>query len=514
MANETHVQHVEEPKVVPSQTEVVGEDGLKPAVVDTVHGDEALKIIVAQGGDDYWDEQEEKKLVRKIDRRLLPVLCVTYGIQFYDKAMLSQAALFGLRTDLDLEVGNRFVFSSSIFYLGFIVGAYPAIFMAQRWPIERVAAGISFIWGITVMCSAACKTYGGFFAQRFFLGVIEAGISPIFMLVVGGWYKKNEQAFRMGAWFSCTGYISIVSPLINYGLGHITGGALHPWQYMYLFAGGITTLWAIVVLSFMPPDPIRAKNFTDRERYIAVARLRSNNSGVRNVHFKSSQVIDALTDIRFGLVFFTTFLMFFANGANATMAPIIVNSFGYSTLNSLLLVAPAGFASGTIELIVCYLAYRFKNIRIYLFVICVGMTMACCLLLWQLPRADKAGLLVAITFLPSFGGGYAILMGLQIANTAGYTKRSVTASGLFIAWCLGNFTGPLLFKEEDAPVYGPAFAVTVAGSAAAVVLATIYRFVASYENHIRDKSGTSEAYEHAYNDDLTDRKNQQFRYVL
>ena len=283
---------------------------------------------------------------------------------------------------------------------------------------------------------------------------------------------------------------------------------------MYLFAGGMTTLWAVIVFFFMPPDPIRAKGFSDRERYIAVARMRVNNAGVRNLHLKTSHIIDALTDIRFGLAFCIVFLMFFANGPNSTMSAIIVNSYGFSTLNSLLLVTPAGFVSGTIELGVCYLAYRFKNIRVYLFVVCVSLTMVSCLLLWQLPRSATAGLLVAIEFLPSFGGAYAIMLGLQIANTAGYTKRTVTSSGLFMAWCLGNFTGPLLFKKEDAPVYGPGFAVVVAGSAAALVLVIVYRIVCVSENKRRDRNGTIEAFDNAYNDDLTDRMNKQFRYVL
>ena len=51
------------------------------------------------------------------------------------------------------------------------------------------------------------------------------------MLVVSSFYKKNEQALRMGLWYCATGYVSIVSPLINYGLGHISGGALNSWQY-------------------------------------------------------------------------------------------------------------------------------------------------------------------------------------------------------------------------------------------------------------------------------------------
>lgn len=59
---------------------------------------------------------------------------------------------------------------------------------------------------------------------------------------------------------------------------------------MCIVAGAITVLWAIVILFFMPADPICAKGFNPRERYIAVARMRENNSGVRNKHFKVEQV--------------------------------------------------------------------------------------------------------------------------------------------------------------------------------------------------------------------------------
>jgi len=63
----------------------------KTTTVDTVHHDEALKVIARYAGDETWSEEEEKKLRHKIDRRLLVILCVTYGLQYYDKAMLSQA---------------------------------------------------------------------------------------------------------------------------------------------------------------------------------------------------------------------------------------------------------------------------------------------------------------------------------------------------------------------------------------------------------------------------------------
>jgi hypothetical protein len=39
-----------------------------------------------------WSPNEERKLVRRIDKRLMPLLIITYGLQYYDKAMLSHAA--------------------------------------------------------------------------------------------------------------------------------------------------------------------------------------------------------------------------------------------------------------------------------------------------------------------------------------------------------------------------------------------------------------------------------------
>lgn len=310
--------------------------------------------------------------------------------------------------------------------------------MAQRWPIERVAAGIVSVWGICLMCSAACTNYQGFYAQRFFLGFLESGVSPMFMLIVGGWYKKQEQALRMGGWYCATGYVSAISPLINYGLGHITGGGLNSWQYMYIVAGAITILWAIVILFFLPPDPIRAKGFSDRERYIAVARMKENNSGVRNKHFKLEQALESLYDIKFWIVFSMAFLIMIANGPVSSFIPIIISGFGYNRLNSLLLTMPAGVVIGTIELSVPYLAYKFPGIRTWLIAVCQCGTILASILLWQLPRSATGGLLFACYILASFGGAYAVLMGLQIANTAGYTKRSVTSSGIFVGYCLGR----------------------------------------------------------------------------
>lgn len=245
---------------------------------------------------------------------------------------------------------------------------------------------------------------------------------------------------RMGIWYCCTGYVSIISPLINYGFGLI-GGGVSSWRYMYYFGGALTMVWGVALLFVLPPDPIRVKGFNERERYIIVARVRSNNSGVRNMHFKGDQVTDLVTDVKFWLLFAVSLLSMIANGPISAFVPLIIRGFGFSQLNSLLLLCPAGFWAGSLMLIFSYLAFKLKSARTYLIFAAQMGTVLACLLLWRLPMSAKVGLLFGTTILPSLGAGYAVLMGLQVANTAGYTKRSIASSGIYIGYCLGMWIG-------------------------------------------------------------------------
>jgi hypothetical protein len=208
---------------------------------------------------------------------------------------------------------------------------------------------------------------------------------------------------------------------------------------MFYFAGSITIVWGIVLLWVLKPEPISVKVLNERERYIAVSRLRSNNSGVRNTHFKGSQARELLFDGKFWLLFFIAMLSMVANAPISTFTPILINGFGYSTFNSLLLSMPCSFWSGSMTLSMSYLCYRFtaKGIRSYLFILTQMIVVFACILLVAVPSTVKGVALFAIIILPSVGSGYGILMGIQVANIAGYTKKSVASAGLFIGYCFG-----------------------------------------------------------------------------
>ena len=116
-------------------------------------------------------------------------------------------------------------------------------------------------------------------------------------------------------------------------------------------------------------------------------------------------------------------LSMIANGPISSFIPIIINSFGFSTLNSLLLMMPLGAVTGTIEWGSIHSISASGNSHLDYVYFSMGTTMSSLLLL-LLPLSATGGLLFGVYFLASLGGMYSILMGLQMTNTAGKSLDS------------------------------------------------------------------------------------------
>ncbi|KAH6970535.1 major facilitator superfamily domain-containing protein [Ilyonectria sp. MPI-CAGE-AT-0026] len=228
-------------------------------------------------------------------------------------------------------------------------------------------------------------------------------------------------------------------------------------------------------------------------------------NGGSSSYYKFAQVRELFLDLNFWTVFAIAFLANIPNGPMSSFVPILLKGMGYSTLDSLLFKMPSGATGFVMIAGFGYLASKWKSGRVYLFACALSITVTSSLLLWLVPTKTKGVLLLAIYLLPSFSAGYGVFVGLQIANTAGYTKKTLASAGIYVGYCLGNFVGPLLFKKEYGPRYEETFTVVVVTSIASIFLAFLYRFQCTYSNKRRDKEGTEESFDNAYEDDFTDR---------
>lgn len=98
------------------------------------------------------------------------------------------------------------------------------------------------------------------------------------------------------------GFAGIFGGLLGYAIGHINTG-LEQWQYIFLIFGCITIAWSITFLIFMPDLPSTARFLTPQERRIAVERVASNRSGIKNHTFKKYQVRQAFIDPKTWILF-------------------------------------------------------------------------------------------------------------------------------------------------------------------------------------------------------------------
>ena len=411
---------------------------------------------------------------------------------------------------------TRLSWATSLFYFGMLCGLYPLTLTLQRFSLARVLCPVVIIWGAIAMLTAAVTSWQGLYAQRFFLGFVESIIPTAFMSIVSSYYTQQEQALRQSWWFSSTGGWTIIGGALNYGFAQIEGGGLKRWQYIYLLAGSLTILFGFVCLA-IPNSAVTAWFLTPEERIIAVERLRSGQTGVRCQVLKTSQMKEAALDPKIWIVALMMAAAYTVNGAVSGFGPLIVSTFGYTTLQSILFQFPLGAICFIFILLTGWLSSRIPNIRLILLVLCCLPVMAGCIMIWKSTWGLRPAVpVVGYTLIGFFGPVVSLIISIGMANVAGATKKSVTAAAIFVAYCVGNIVGPQLVKTPSLKRHYPELWLgLVICYCIVIVLAVVLYVLLRRENKRREGLALDEEQREKWAfKDLTDRENPYFRYVL
>ncbi|GLA86598.1 hypothetical protein AtubIFM56815_010867 [Aspergillus tubingensis] len=438
-----------------------------------------------------FSAEAEKRLVRKIDFRILPIMLVAYMMSFVDKQTLNYSAIMGLLTDLKLH-GTEYSWTSSIFYFGYLA--------------------FSLCWAVVLACHAATTNFTGLMVARFFLGCAEASVTPGFGLLTSLWYRTSEQPLRHGIWFCGNSLSLVLGNAIAVGIWQIQD-SLASWKWMFIIFGIVTFLWGFVMLLRLPDSPTNASFLTDEERVIALARLKANKAGYKNNKIEWGQVMEAFTDSK------TWFLAVFVlgcnipNGGYTTFSGLILKGFGYDTEHTLLLGMPGGFIVFLIILISCFTSTKLANSR------CITSIILTCvsILGTALVNSTKAiaSRYIGLILMSLYSVSLPLSMAMISANIGGITKRATVSAIYFIMYCVGNIIGPQLFFESQAPRYQSGFIAVFVCLAVVVVDLVAFVVYLRWENARRDRlgMGMGEGEEREVLADVTDLKNPGFRYV-
>ncbi|EXJ79503.1 hypothetical protein A1O1_08767 [Capronia coronata CBS 617.96] len=489
------------------------------------HADEALHFVEKHEGFTYTPEQD-KAVLKKIDRHLMPLarslsnttsqLFVSYLFQYMDKSIMAQSLVYGLTEDLGLK-GQEYSWCGSIFFFGYLsVQPFTGISM-NRVPIGRFVTVISFCWAVVVFCTAGATNFSGLMAARFFLGMVEGGISPAYVLVTGMWYKKTEIPKRATLWFAANGLAIIIQAVISYGIGHINQTEIPTWKWFFIIFGLAGLILSAFLYFFMPDSPLTAKFLNEEEKLIAIERLRDNRTGVANREFKKHQLIEALKDPLVYYNFFLVILVVVPNSGVSFFGTLIIKNFGYDSFVSSLLMMPYGAVMCIGLPLAGYVSSKYADKRCISQFASAFPAIIGSALLFYVKSDNKAGRLAGF-YLTGFSNAVLPLQfALMNSNTAGQTKRSITNAIMFLGYATGFIIGPQFFLSSEAPIYPTGFK-TMLITFTLLTVAPVGLFVyLTWLNKQKQKHLIQAGGEHVYahNEeflDLTDKEQVHFRY--
>ncbi|OJD40372.1 allantoate permease [Diplodia corticola] len=454
--------------------------------------------------------EEARKVLWKIDLSILPLIWISAIVAAVDKVVISNAAIYGMKTDTHL-VGDQYSWIGSIFYFGYLIFEYPSAFLIQRLPVAKFFSATVLVWAIMMCCTAATHNFAGLAAVRFIMGMAEACLFPVCNIMTVMWWTNQEQPIRAACWMSQ--FSSIFTGIISYGIGNATNIHLATWRLLFLVLGGFSLLWAVVVFLFLPDSPTNCRYMTDREKFICLQRIKDNNTGVESKEIKWYQIRECLCDPKTWLLFIFAIAQNIPNGGLVTFASIIVSGLGYSTLVTTLLGIPTGIIATVWAWIMAYPAGRSKKLRCIIAASCNLVTVVCAVLMWKLPRTNKAGLLAAYYVFYTYWGPYVIGASLPMVNTSGHSKKVTMNAVYFLAYCTGNIIGPQVFRANDAPDYTHGYVGLLACLIVAMVAILAYGALCAIENKRRDGAvGEGAVLMDAFSD-RTDKEKKDFRYT-
>ncbi|CAO2654488.1 Nn.00g112210.m01.CDS01 [Neocucurbitaria sp. VM-36] len=425
---------------------------------------------------------DERRVLRKIDRTILPLMCLVFFMQYLDKQSLSYASVFGLLTDLNLT-SSQYSWCSSIFYVGQLVAEYPAIYLMSKLSLTKFVGVTVVVWGIVCMCLAAPQSFAGFAAVRFLLGFTEGAVSPAFVTITAIWYQKSEHATRTALWITMNGIAQVFGCLLMYGIGKNASLPLSPWRTLFIVCGALTSASGVVFFWLMPNGPRDAWFLNAQEKEVLSLRMAKDREGGDKTSFSVRQLREALMDVKTWFAFAFGVLVCMQSPV-LTFASLVIKNIGYDQFQTMLYTAPSGCVQILflwIGVIGCWILPRNRTLVVLVLIIppLIGTV-----LLLKLSISAGWGMIVASWLSSCITAVMSPLISLIASNVKGNTKRAVVNAGFFIGYCAACIASPQLWTHT--PRYFSGVVTSIVTWCLLFVVVVAYWMVCKRDNAQRD----------------------------
>ncbi|CAB5163926.1 putative MFS transporter [Rhizophagus irregularis] len=398
------------------------------------------------------NKELEKKLLRKIDLRIIPLLTLLYLLSFLDRVNIGNAKLAHIEHDIGL-VGVQFNWCLSIFFFGYILFEIPSNLILLRTNPSLWIPFIMTLWGLVMILMAFVKNFAELMSARFFLGACESGLFPGAVYYITTWYKRSETNSRIAILFMGTSFAGSFSGLLAYSIVRLDGKlGLKGWQWIFIIEGLMTVIVSIISYFLLSNYPEKTKWLRDEERKYVVERLKYDAGKAHVAHFNKKQIYAALTDWKVYLAMLHLSASSIVFYSYSLFIPTIVNGMGFDFVKSQLLSVPPFFCAGVSTLVVAILSDR-KRIRSPFIFACSFIAIIGYILL-IVPSIGIPGKYVGACIV---GIGLSPINITSITwltnNIAGHAKRGIATAMVLMCTNIGGALASQVYQQKDFPHY-------------------------------------------------------------
>ncbi|KAL8988717.1 MAG: hypothetical protein Q9177_002254 [Variospora cf. flavescens] len=432
---------------------------------------------------DRYTDAEIKRIVRRIDIRLIPLCGLMYCVSLLDRTNLSNAAIAGydsMTTELNLRTRNpdRYSVITLVFFITYVIAQPPTTILTRFFGPRIWLATITLAWGVTMIGFGFVKDWTALVGLRALLGVLESGFFPGVVYLLSTWYRRyrvDEVGKRYSVFYLVGSLAAAFGGILAFGLMQMDGlQGYRGWRWIFIVEGCLTCLVAflgyIFLISFPDNQKSRSIRFlSEEERLFIIARVNQDRGDADLEKFSFKKWLGGGADWKiwaYGLCFGCATTVSYAL---AYFLPIILNlELGYDTGTAQCLVAPPYAFAAIIMILTGWYGDKYRQRGL-----CVVFNAMLCIIglavmgwAYSDTRARYFGV-----FLATAGANANVpsVLTYQANNIRGQWKRAFCSATLVGMGALGGIVGSTVFRSEDSPTYVPGLSVAM-GSQVLILL--------------------------------------------
>ncbi|PGH05697.1 hypothetical protein AJ79_06713 [Helicocarpus griseus UAMH5409] len=416
--------------------------------------------------DDEYTYAEQRKIIHRVDRRLVSMCGLGYCISLMDRTNLSVAAVAGLTKELKLDIGFRYSLVALVFFITYIVCQPPMTAIIRKVGPRLFIGSIVITWGICLIGFGLSKNWQTLTGLRALLGILEAGFFPGTVYLLSTWYSRYEVQKRYSIFYLIGCVASALSGILAFGFSQMGGlHGLGGWRWIFIMEGVLTIIVGFLVYIFIVDFPDKAHKawrfLNENECAFIIRRLNKDRGDGDAEPFSVGKFLRPALDLKIwglGMIFFCLTTVTYAI---AYFLPIILHdNMGFDVGASQCLVAPPYVLAGILMFATSYLGDKFQTrapvLVLNSVISLIGLPI--------MGFAKSNGVRYFGVFLATAGVNANIPCSLayQANNVRGQWTRALASTTLVALGGVGGIAGSLVFRSQDAPGYVPGIYAAIA----------------------------------------------------